>query len=81
MERGIGEVHQRARDLAATEIDFELEGDDARFLQHHLAGCGACRRWAAGLQADAVALIELARADRAALRPVTGSGGRYNPAR
>jgi hypothetical protein len=68
MERGIGDAHRRARDLAATGIDFELDQDEARFLQHHLAGCGSCRRWAAGLQADAVALIELARENRAALR-------------
>jgi anti-sigma factor RsiW len=86
MERGAGGRHGRARDLAATAIDFELADGEARTLRHHLSSCDACRRWTADLEADAVALAGLVRAELVlaappARRPVNGSGGRYNPAR
>jgi predicted anti-sigma-YlaC factor YlaD len=81
MERGLGGGHRRARELAATGIDFELGRDAWHTLHDHLSGCDACRRWAVGLQADAIALVELAFASQPAGRPVNGSGGGYNPAR
>jgi len=81
MERTVGGGHRRARDLAATAIDFRLEGDEARVLDEHLSRCGPCRAVAADLRADAIALAELVRTGRAAGRPMIGPRGGYNPAR
>jgi hypothetical protein len=77
MERGPRGRHRRAHDLAATAIDFELRAEEAGELRDHLSGCADC------MQADALALVELAFAFAAApaRRRVNGSGGRYNPAR
>jgi predicted anti-sigma-YlaC factor YlaD len=70
MNRFVEDEHRRARDLAATAIDFELEPHEADLLQAHLAGCGACRRWVAGLHADAVDLAELWQRDTLPRMPV-----------
>jgi hypothetical protein len=44
--------HRRARILQATAFDFDLAPDDLRRLDHHLAACGACRRFDEQLRAD-----------------------------
>jgi hypothetical protein len=51
--------HDRARELAALEVDFSLEAEDAAWLEDHLRACAVCRRWRHALRADARALSSL----------------------
>lgn len=48
--------HDRALELAAAAIDFDLDPPDRAALAEHLAACAACRQTAAGLRADAAAI-------------------------
>lgn len=45
--------HDRALELAATAVDFDLTSADARELEAHLATCSTCVRRVAALRADA----------------------------
>ena len=45
--------HDRALDLAATAIDFDLSRAEASELNAHVATCPSCTRRVAGLRADA----------------------------
>ena len=47
--------------LAATAIDFPLQPADEKALAAHIQGCGACRRAADALRADATGLRSLPR--------------------
>ncbi len=49
-------IHDAFLDLAATSIDFELDGDERQELDRHLAGCDACRRTAAAFRDDAATI-------------------------
>ncbi len=49
-------VHESSLELAAAAIDFDLEEAARLQLDRHLAECAACRRSAAALRADAVAI-------------------------
>lgn len=51
--------HDRARDLAAAALDFELSPADREALDRHLEGCAACRTFEERLRADARAMAEL----------------------
>ena len=55
--------HDRALELAASSLDFELSHADADALTAHLESCDACRAIDEGLRSDAVALTELGRED------------------
>ena len=55
--------HERALELAASTLDFELSRTDDEALTAHLASCDDCRAIDEGLRADAVALVELDRED------------------
>ena len=52
----IFDYHRRFRDLAATSIDYDLSPVEDADLWTHLLACHACRRFAAGLDADAARL-------------------------
>lgn len=49
-------THERARDLAATRVDWPLEPDDGRWLDEHLSTCLSCRSVAAAYESDRLAL-------------------------
>ena len=55
--------HERARELAAVAIDFELDDLERRELERHLATCDACRAHSLGLSADAGRLAALPGVD------------------
>ncbi len=54
-------THAEFLELAAAAIDFELSAAERESLAAHLAGCVACRRRLAGLQADQRAIAQLPR--------------------
>lgn len=56
-------THERARELAAIAVDFELDDVERRELEDHLSGCEACRAHATGLAADAAGLAGLPGVD------------------
>lgn len=56
-------THERAQELAAVSIDFELDPAERLELDEHLAGCESCRTFAASLTANAQALSELPTQD------------------
>lgn len=76
--------HQRYRELAAAGLTFKLDASEDRELAAHLASCASCRRFAAGLRADAQAIATLPQRDAPprvaaavrAGRPRRRSGGR-----
>ncbi len=49
-------THDRARNLAATRVDWPLDTADATWLDEHLGTCPACRSVAAAYEADRLAL-------------------------
>ena len=51
--------HERARGLAAEQLDSVLAAADETWLAEHLAGCDACRSVASAYEADRVALRSL----------------------
>ncbi len=51
--------HERATQLAAFAIDLPLDPGERRQLGDHLASCGRCRAYEAGIRADAEALRQL----------------------
>jgi hypothetical protein len=51
--------HERARELAALQVDFPLGPDEAAWLEGHFLACPACRAWQRGLEADARAIASL----------------------
>lgn len=55
--------HERALELAASTLDFELSRADDEALTAHLESCDECRAIDEGLRTDAVALVELGRED------------------
>ncbi|MFI5293117.1 MAG: anti-sigma factor family protein, partial [Candidatus Limnocylindrales bacterium] len=52
-------THAEFLELAAAAIDFELSEAERQSLSAHLAGCIACRRRLAGLEADQRAIAQL----------------------
>ncbi|HEV8546638.1 MAG TPA: Ig-like domain-containing protein [Candidatus Limnocylindrales bacterium] len=56
-------THDRARELAAISIDFDLDPADRLELDEHLAGCESCRTFAASVTANAQALSQLPAQD------------------
>jgi hypothetical protein len=52
-------VHDRARRLAAEQLDRVLGAEDAIWLEQHLGGCRACRSIAMAYQANRLALRSL----------------------
>ena len=52
--------HDKAVQLAATALDFQLSGADRQALDAHLAGCAACRRTVAFLAQAARGIESLA---------------------
>jgi hypothetical protein len=48
--------HQRARQLAASAIDFELAPRERRELAEHVVACGPCRAFETALRGDMAAL-------------------------
>jgi hypothetical protein len=54
-------VHDEFLELAAAAMDFELSRDERAALDHHLAGCSACRQRVAGFAADQTAIARLPR--------------------
>ena len=46
-------AHERASQLAALAIDFDLDPTERQELDGHLAGCADCRRFATGIRSDA----------------------------
>ncbi len=49
-------THERALELSATAVDFELSPAEAVELQTLLAGCPKCAQRAVAMRADALAL-------------------------
>ena len=52
-------THDRARNLAATRVDWPLDPTDATWLDAHLASCESCRSIAAAYDANRLALRSL----------------------
>jgi hypothetical protein len=52
-------IHERARRLAAEQLDRRLEFDDAIWLDQHLGACRACRSIATAYETDRRALRSL----------------------
>ena len=55
--------HERALELAASTLDFELSRADDEALTAHLGSCDECRAIDSAMRADAVALVELGGED------------------
>lgn len=71
--------HERAQELAAAALDFELARDEREWLAAHLEGCPSCRRMSLMYQADARAIERLPDAsapDRVRLRVLDAVHGR-----
>jgi virginiamycin B lyase len=49
-------IHQRARQLAAAAIDFELDPGERREFTEHLSACEPCRRFDSAVRGDMAAL-------------------------
>ena len=56
-------THERARELATNAIDFDLTAAEWEQLDGHLAGCDACRRFAAATRRDQARLAALPMRD------------------
>jgi len=56
-------AHERAHELAAADLDFELAPFERAELDGHLSACVECRRFALGLRVDAQALTRLPQVD------------------
>lgn len=56
-------AHERARELAAADLDFELAPFERAELDGHLSTCVDCRRFAVELRVDAQALTRLPQVD------------------
>lgn len=76
--------HDRAQDLAATSLDFDLTVEERVELDTHLHACVACRAHLDGLRLDARTLVDRPRADapervrrRVAPDPRPASGTRF----
>jgi hypothetical protein len=70
--------HDRALELAASALDFDLTGSEAAELESHLAACPTCARSSRSMRIDALALRSPAgllpsrRVDEAVYRAIAG---------
>ena len=79
MAGGVGAHCDRARQWVSLRLDGELSELEALMLARHVAECGACREWQAGVE-GAAALLRDAPLE-APSRPFTLPRGREFPLR